>query len=122
MAIALCIAWVIHAFAFTVYTVTDNALTPEILRGNRIIVDKLSPFTPQKGDLLVYNDSTHSYIGKVVNLPGDTIKLANDLYQIPKKCCNHCHCPQCQPYFLKTSKGLQLVYKHQMEGKAYLLF
>lgn len=91
-------------------------------KGNRVIVNRLSTITPKKGDFIVYTDSTYNYLAEIINLPGDTIALGGNRYRIPEVCCDRCQSTDCRLYFVKTSAGHQLVYKHQIIGKAFRVF
>ena len=62
------------------------------------------------------------FIGRIVKLPGDTLRIGKASYIIPMVCCKRCGCKDCRFYLLKTPAGEQLVHKHQMIGKAYKLF
>lgn len=122
LVVCLCLAWVIHAFALTVYAVSDNGLAPTMKRGNRVIVNRMATVSPQKGDFIVYNDSTRDCLAQVINLPGDTISLQGERYRIPEVCCDRCPSTDCRLFLVKTSAGYRLVYKHQIVGKAFRLF
>lgn len=114
-----------------------------------MIVNRIDCDVFKRGDVVVFADSIelesntvvssytgkpvemgHSYttweeeyfIGRIVGMPGDTIKIRKNQYVIPSVCCERCGCKDCRYYLVRTSRGKQLVHKHQILGKAYKLF
>jgi signal peptidase I len=65
------------------YKIPSGAMTPTLLIGDHIYVDKLSYHTgsdPQRGDIIVFKfpeDETKDFVKRIVALPGDTIELRN---------------------------------------------
>ena len=139
------LAWMIRTYAFTVFSVPAGGLPPLLKEGNRVIVNRIDCDKFDRGEMVVFADSTkckpssgesHAggvmakmqaaarvyYIGKIEKLPGDTIKLDSNLYVIPTICCKRCGCKDCRYYLVRTAGGSQLVHKHQIIGKAYKLF
>ena len=149
LVLALLIAWAIRTYVFTVFSVPAGGLPPQLKEGNRVIVNRLDCDKILRGETLVFADSIefetnevmssytgktvemgHTYktwneqyfIGKVEGMPGDTIQVDTSRYVIPNVCCERCGCKDCRYYLVRTSRGKQLVHKHQILGKAYKLF
>ena len=143
------VAWAIRTYAFTVFTVPEGGLPPQLKEGNRVIVNRIDCDVFKRGETVVFADSiemeshtvvssytgkavelAHSYttweeeyfIGCIVGMPGDTIQIRANRYVIPAVCCERCGCKDCRYYLVRTSRGKQLVHKHQIQGKAYKLF
>ncbi len=149
LALALLLAWAIRTYAFTVFAVPPGGLPPQLKEGNRVIVNRIDCDVFKRGETVVFADSLeletstvvssytgkavemgHSYttwqeeyfVGKIVGMPGDMIRIKDRRYEIPITCCQRCGCKDCRYYLVQTSRGKMLVHKHQMLGKAYKLF
>ena len=133
LALALLLAFVVRAYAFTVFSVPQGGLPPKLKAGNRVIVNRLDCDKFRRGETIIFSDSLKPaspkgqpqevyFIGMIESLPGDTMKLDTASYIIPTVCCKRCQCKDCRYYLVRTSQGRQLVHKHQMIGKAYKLF
>ena len=112
----------VRAWAFTIFTVPSSEYTPEFNKGDRVIVNRLTRMPYQRGDNVVYDDSTSYRIGQIIAVPGDTITLNSERYVIPHICCKRCRCTDCKYYLVKSGKRKALVHKHQFTGRAYRLF
>ncbi len=122
LAIAAVMMLAIRTYAFTIYTVNDSSLKPELEEHNRVLVNKLSRNNFVKGDLLVFH-SDADYIGKVTSLPGDTIVIGRDRYILPNTCgCKDCQCVEHNCYVVDMGKKKHVVTYHDIIGKAYRLF
>lgn len=120
LAIAAALLLVVRSYLFTVYTVTTG-LDSQLRQGDRVLVNKWSQDSVRRGDLLVF--STHAtLIGRVVSVPGDTIRFNHSRYLIPQVCCHRCLCPDCKLYLVNTGSTRMLVHKHQVVGHATRLF
>ena len=147
LVLALLLAWVIRTYAFTVYSVPSGGLPPHLKEGNRVIVNRIDCDRFDRGETIVFTDSVECvvtpkskytgrsmegyrsrgwkeafFIGRIVRLPGDTIRLGKSQYIIPTICCERCGCKDCRYYLVKTAGGETLVHKHQIVGKAYKIF
>ena len=120
LAIAIIIVFAVRAFAFTIYTVPDTSLQPQLRKGERIVVNRLSHVPYRKGDIIVFEDSTTSYIGIITALPGDTIRIGKALYRIPPHCV--CRCPGCQFFLVKYEHTRRLICRRTIVGPVYTLF
>ena len=144
LGLSLLLVWAVRTYAFTVFTVPAGGLPPHLEEGNRVIVNRIGCDFFNRGEIVVYADSValplrnqglsqgrnprfkrvivEYFIGRIVKLPGDTLRIGKASYIIPMVCCKRCGCKDCRFYLLKTPAGEQLVHKHQMIGKAYKLF
>ena len=134
--LSLLLAWAVRTYVFTVFSVPAGGLPPQLKAGNRVIVNRMNCDIFLRGEIVVFADSVavqlknqsrrvatqFCYIGRIEKLPGDTIRLDTLRYVIPTVCCKRCGCKDCRYYLVRTSKGQQLVHKHQMIGRAYKLF
>ena len=131
--IALCVATAlvvaVHTFAFAVCTL-PSGFGNEYHKGDRVVVNKLVHDNFRRGDLVLYYPDWHvtsryadspMNIGRIEALPGDTIRLGNDRFRIPLRCCHRCRCMDCKIYLVNTGQGQTLVHLHQIVGKAYRL-
>ena len=122
LAIATVMMLAIRTYAFTIYTVNDSSLVPVLEKNNRVLVNKLSKRNIHKGDLIVFR-SDADYIGVVMSLPGDTIKIGNDRYVLPNTCvCEGCDCVERNCYVVNLGKKNTVVLHHDIIGKAYRIF
>ena len=136
LVLSLLLAWAVRTYVFTVFSVPAGGLPPQLKAGNRVIVNRMNCDNFLRGEIVVFADSVavqlknqsrrvatqFCYIGRIEKLPGDTIRLDTLRYVIPTVCCKRCGCKDCRYYLVRTSKGQQLVHKHQMIGRAYKLF
>ena len=136
LSVALLLVWAVRTYVFTVFSVPAGGLPPQLKEGNRVIVNRMDCDKFERGDVVVFADSVMCkpskasskptdeafFIGRGEKLPGDTIRLDTIRYVIPTICCKRCGCKDCRYYLVKTSRGSQIVHKHQMVGKAYKLF
>lgn len=132
LAAAVALVVVVRMFAFTVYTV-PAPIGQGLRTGDRVLVNKVvRGRAVKRGELIVFTVSGEApavsligppqELGKVLNLPGDTITISGRLYLIPMRCCDRCPCRDCRLYLVETGRGKRLVYKHQIVGKATRLF
>ncbi len=137
LVLALLLAWAVRTYVFTVFTVPQGGLPPQLGEGNRVIVNRMDCDNFGRGDIIVFADSVViqrknqrrkialevCYVGRIEKMPGDTITVDTLRYVIPTVCCKRCGCKDCRFYLVRTSRrGQQLVHKHQMIGRAYKLF
>ncbi|PLT35818.1 signal peptidase I [Bacillus sp. V5-8f] len=78
-------AFICHTFLFTPVKVQGESMMPTFQNDNRLIVSKISKI--QHFDIIVFDapDSDEKYIKRVIGLPGDTIKVKNDILYINGK-------------------------------------
>lgn len=94
-----------RSLAFTLYTVEGGELAPELLRGDRILVnrwsyglrtgspDGLFPYgrifgrQVAKGDIVAFDSPVDTlpgiYVCRCAALPGDTLRIGGDLMMVP---------------------------------------
>ena len=140
LVLSLLLAWAVRTYVFTIFSVPQGGLPPQLKAGNRVVVNRIDCDFFNRGEVVVFTDSVFApvenqgqsqvrkfvskayFIGRIEKLPGDTILVDTVKYVIPTVCCRRCGCKDCRFYLLKTPTGQQLVHKHQMIGKAYKLF
>ena len=122
LAIAALVMLAIRTYAFTIYTVSDAGLSPDLDINNRVLVNKLSKKDFAKGSLMVFHTDA-DYIGRVSSLPGDTIEIGADRYVLPNTCgCRDCKCVEGNCYIVDMGKRKSVVRYHDIIGKAYRIF
>ncbi len=134
--------------AFTVYSVPAPGIDSRLLQGDRVVVNRWSyglrsgndrmfryvrlvPHAIERGDLVAFNPpadsvlnhwSRHVCLGRVEAVPGDTIKVSNTDYAIPRRLID---CPLLgEKYYLITSSvaGQRwLVAEKYIIGRAFLV-
>jgi len=80
LVIALVIAVIIRVFVFEPFYIPSGSMEPTLLKGDRIIVSKLSyrVGTPKRGDVIVFRyprDPGRVFVKRVIGLPGETVAL-----------------------------------------------
>lgn len=86
--IVLVIALIIMIYVFSITQVVGNSMTPTLNEGNLMIINKLKyKFADiKRGDIISLKNPTHKYlIKRVVGLPGDTIKIKDNILYINDK-------------------------------------
>lgn len=147
--IAAFIVLLFRALAFTVYSVPAPGIDNWLLQGDRVVVNRWSyglrsgndrmfryarlvPHAINRGDLVAFNppaDSVlnrlerHVCLGRVEAVPGDTIKVYNADYAIPRRLID---CPLLgEKYYLITSSSAAgqrwLVAEKFIIGRAFLV-
>lgn len=122
--IATLVMLAVRTFIFTIYTVPNQDWRPDFEAGDRVVVNRISNAPILKGDIIAFTDTVKitTNIGRVLHLPGDTIKYGKELYRIPLICCRRCGCKDCKLYLVRIGKQRVLVHKHQIIGKAKKLY
>ena len=116
LAAMLLLMLAVRAWAFTIYRVNTSDFRPELLNGDRVMVNRLkSAF--DKGDFIVFGGDS-CLIGKVKATPGDTIAVDGKQYMLPT------HCPLCgnskHRYYMISVGGRQtLIHQTDIVGTAY---
>jgi len=122
LAALLLLLLAVQHFAFTLYTVPCNGMAGSLIKGDRVLVNRLSNAPLRKADYIVYTDSTSYYIARIVAVPGDTVRVGHNSYVIPQICCSRCGCPDCK-YYLISSGGRQwLLHRHLIVGRAVKIY
>lgn len=78
--IALILAVVIRVFVFEPFYIPSGSMEPTLLKGDRIIVSKLSYRIgePRRGDIIVFKyprDPSRVFVKRAIGLPGETVEL-----------------------------------------------
>lgn len=147
VAVAAVLLFLFRAIALTVYTITDTSLTPSLVPGDRVLVNRWSygfriggnsviSYTRigrrpvKKGDFIAFDapvadsasTATHVMIGRVTAVPGDTIQINRLWYVIPRGCqvCT-CNCPSSCIVDSRSHGGQMLVPEQDIIGRAMLV-
>lgn len=100
LVLALLLAWGIRTYVFTVYSVPEGGLPPQLKEGNRVIVNRIDCDIFSRGETIVFTDSVEclitpkskytgrekegsyvrgwmeaNFIGVIEQMPGDTIRM-----------------------------------------------
>ena len=85
---AVLFAYVV-VFAFGVRTtVIGDSMDPTLVNGQEIMINRLiyNIFEPGQGDVIVFkpngNENAHTYVKRVVALPGDTVRIMNGILYV----------------------------------------
>ena len=80
--LAVIIVTLLRQFVFTPTTVRGESMLPSLEDGNRVILSKMT--TIDRFDEVVFQatDSPDHYVKRVIGLPGDTIRMRNDVLYI----------------------------------------
>ena len=90
LAVIVLFSTAVRAFALQTYYVPTPSMTPTLMPGDRIIVDKLSG-TIHRGDIVVFHDvpsdkgGPPTLVKRVIGLPGETISSRGDTVLINGK-------------------------------------
>lgn len=74
----------VRGWVYEAFRVPSSSMSPTILPGDRILARKLMPreHSPQRGDLIVYNNPTPTgavkFVGRVVALAGDHVRIQGE--------------------------------------------
>jgi signal peptidase I len=99
--VVLLIATGTRAYAIQTYFVPSASMTPTLMPGDRIIVDKLSS-TIHRGDIVVFHNvpadtgGPETLVKRVIGLPGETISSIGNTVRIDGK-------PLAEPWLTRLS-------------------
>ncbi|MGJ7919887.1 signal peptidase I [Neobacillus sp. LXY-4] len=98
IAIAFLIAFLFRQFLFTPTTVFGESMSPTFQEKDRVIISKTADI--QRFDVIVFDapDADEYYIKRVIGLPGDHIKMEDDVLYINGKAVN-------EPYLKERKKS-----------------
>ncbi|RYM05783.1 signal peptidase I [Sporolactobacillus sp. THM7-7] len=86
--LALLIVFVVRTFLIGNYVVDGPSMEPALQDGDRLLVNKLD-YTfhePKRFDVVIFHATkTDDYVKRVIGLPGDTIRYANDQLYVNDK-------------------------------------
>ncbi len=120
-AIAVAVMWGVRTYLFTIYTVPKTVVDQHLRAGDRVLVNRLSRTDFTVGDRVVYGDK-NQFIGQIVAVPGDTVRIGRVHYRLPQHCCTRCGCPNCRYYLIDAGRSQVLVHRHSIQGRAVRLF
>ncbi|MBS4217593.1 signal peptidase I [Bacillus sp. FJAT-49711] len=101
IALAFIIAFICRQFLFTPTTVFGESMSPTFHEHDRIVVSKTTKI--ERFDVIVFNapDANKHYIKRVIGLPGDRIKVQDDILYVNGKEIK-------EPYLIENKKGSPL--------------
>lgn len=88
LALGLIFAFVIKHYLFAPYIVEGQSMQPNLQEQNKLVVNKLSQFTDfNRFDIIVFNapDADARYVKRVIGLPGDTVRMKDDVLYVNGK-------------------------------------
>ena len=135
LVLSLLLAWAVRTYVFTIFSVPQGGLPPQLKAGNRVIVNRIDCENFGRGDVVVFTDTVVyqqepapqarlrvSFHRQDREASCDTLRIDTVQFVIPTICCKRCGCKDCRFYLLKTPTGQQLVHKHQDDRQSYKLF
>jgi signal peptidase I len=64
------------------YVIPTSSMENTLLLGDKVLVRTFPPVTPARGEIIVFRypvDTTQTFLKRVIGMPGDRIKLINDV-------------------------------------------
>lgn len=70
----------VRAFVFEAFYIPTHSMSPSVLQGDRLLVNKLASrwHFPDRGDVVVFRSPRpdgHNYVKRVIALPGDAVEM-----------------------------------------------
>ena len=89
LVLSLLLAWAVRTYVFTIFSVPQGGLPPQLKAGNRVIVNRIDCENFGRGDVVVFTDTVvyqpknqrrkrvfeSHFIGRIEKLPGDTLRI-----------------------------------------------
>ncbi len=80
--VSFIVIYLIYQFVASMEVVSGSSMEPNFLTGERILVDKISPYFNHysRGDIVVLippSEKTKHYIKRIIGMPGDIFKIYN---------------------------------------------
>ncbi len=90
IALVTAIVWVARTLIFQPFVVEGTSMAPNLATNDYLIVDKLTYLfsTPTRGQIVVFkypNNPAISFVKRIIGLPGDTVKIADNSVTIINK-------------------------------------
>jgi signal peptidase I len=89
-AVVFVLAFLIRYFLIQPYVVDGESMMPNYFNNEYLLAEKVSYYlhTPTRGDVIVFKypkDTSVNYIKRIIGLPGETVKIANNQVTIINK-------------------------------------
>lgn len=122
LALALAAALAARHWLIATCTVPDGTLQPRLHQGQWVVLSKLAPTKPRKGDIVLFDGDSTSYLGRIELCPGDTLTLGDTLhYVIPDiKRCPHCGSTHPRNYLVSSGQRQTLVHETHISARLLL--
>ncbi len=112
----------VRAFVFTTYIV-PSGIGAGLGEGDLVVVNRLSHALPQRGEVIVYQSGDDESMGRVIAVPGDTIRFEGKSFVIPDIVqCKYCGSTHCRHYLVVHDNDSNLVHQTHIVGCVRLLF
>ena len=122
LAMALFAVYIVRTFAFTLYLVPVSYLSPGIIKGDVVAVNKTASARLHRGDVVIFHRDKQ-IIGRIWALPGDTITWQRQHFVVPLKGKGPCRrCTAKGYYLIRTGTKTHLVCGCDIVGSAHKLF
>jgi len=111
--IILVISFLIRAFLFQPFVVDGQSMNPNFQNEEYLLVNKLiyRVDKPNRGDVIVFkapNNPKNDYIKRIIGLPGETVKIANDKIYINGNELNEFYIPSDYLTYIKNNPNVSL--------------
>lgn len=86
--IAIVIAFIVHSFIFSSYTVEGQSMEPTLFNNEKMIVSKMDFIHSfEHGDIIIIEGLQEGifYVKRLIGLPGDTIEMKADVLYVNGK-------------------------------------
>jgi signal peptidase I len=111
----------LRGHVFEAFSIPTSSMVPTILEGDHILVNKMVPSTPERGDVVVFrvpNKPGQTWIKRVIGLPGDRVEIRDGEVFINGKKLEHervpgSHLPELGPQL----RGK--VFTENLDGRRY---
>ena len=104
LVLSLLLPWAVRPYLFTIFSVPQGGLPPQLKAANRVIVDRSDCENFGRGDVVVFTDTVvyqpknqhrkrvfeAHFIGRIEKLPGDTLRIDTVQFVIQTICCKRC--------------------------------
>jgi len=111
--IVLVISFLIRSFLFQPFVVEGHSMDPNFFDKEYLLVNKLSYriSQPKRGDVIVFKAPSNpqvDYIKRIIGLPGETVKIANNTIYVNNKPVNEPYIPSDISTLVKNEPNMTL--------------